>query len=103
MSSTTFQKVMEKITVPLPPLFVAMLEEACEHADKADCKDEERTGLALLVFATSVPLLKGLIDGAQQTFNSDSVTLEYRGQKFQVSDKSSLYQIIERLSDLPLS
>ena len=89
-----YNQVLNELGVTsVHPLHEAMLQECCETAlaNKQDLSDKTLLFLTVkIAFVTSNAMLKGLVNGALEY--GDQVTLNYRGQTFNIPKDSKLLQ-----------
>lgn len=100
MKNELMSKVVERIVYDIPPLFLAILEECCENVEKSDIEELDKVSMVFVSFYTTLPILKGTIDASLEF--ADSLTLNYRGQIFEISKKSQTYQLLTEMLLKPL-
>lgn len=80
--------LMIYIDIEIPPIYLAAMDEACEHAEKLDTVEVEKVTGAMIAFATGVSVLKGVLIGLLEKTTAEKVTVDYRGvtHVFEIDD-----------------
>lgn len=90
-----YNELFEKFKDYNIPLMYAMFEEVSEQVAESDVSDEDKVSTAIVVFYTNLKFIMAFLNTAFQ--NADVVTINYRGQSFELTPESLFVKAFSQL------